>query len=69
MYDYFIQAQIQHIQNQAVQQNYQTLLNSMDKQAQMSYDTQYACCDAYHLQNQPEPIRCCVLGGFNASLR
>lgn len=62
MNEYFIQAQIQHTQNQAIQQNYQTLLNSMGKQAQMSYDTQYACCDAYHLRNQPEPIRCCVLG-------
>lgn len=65
----YLQAQIQQIQNQAMQQNYQALLTSMDKRAQLSYETQYACCDAYHLWNQPEQIRCCVLGGSNASFR
>lgn len=62
MYGY-LQAQIQYIQNQAMQQMYQDTLRSMDKQAQLSYETQYACCDAYHLRNQPDSIRCCVLSG------
>lgn len=61
MFDY-LPAQIQHIQNGMMAQNYQALLNSLDFRARLSYDTQYACCDAYHLRNQPENIRCCVLG-------
>lgn len=60
MYDY--QAQIQYIQNNAMRQNYEALLRSKDFQAQLSYGTQEACCDAFHLRNQPENIRCCVLG-------
>lgn len=58
----FLQVQIQYIQNQAMQQNYQALLRSKDFQRRRSYETQYACCDAYHLSWQPENIRCCVLG-------
>lgn len=58
-----VDAQIQFVQNEALKQRYETLLRSMDVRAQLSYDTQYACCDAYHLRNQPEAIRCCVLGG------
>lgn len=61
MYDY-LDAQIQQVYNNAITQNYQALLRSMDYRAQLLWDTQYACCDAYHLWNQPEPIRCCVLG-------
>lgn len=57
-----LDAQIQMIQNEAMKQRYETLLRSMGTQAQLSYNTQYACCDAYHLRNQPENIQCCVLG-------
>lgn len=59
---YNIQAQIQYVYNNALRQNYQALLASKDFQRRRSYQTQYACCDAYHLSNQPENIRCCVLG-------
>lgn len=58
----YLQAQIQYIQNQAIQRMYQDTLRSMDYQRKRSYETQYACCDAYHLSRQPENIRCCVLG-------
>lgn len=59
---YNIQAQIQQVYNNALKQNYQALLASKDFQRRRRYETQYACCDAYHLRNQPENIRCCVLG-------
>lgn len=58
----YLQAQIQQIHNQAMAQNYQALLRSKNFQRRRSYETQYACCGAYHLRNQPENIRCCVLG-------
>lgn len=61
MYDY-LQVQIQYVRNNALIQNYQALLRSKDFQRKRSYETQYACCDAYHLRYQPENIRCCVLG-------
>lgn len=55
-------AQIQQVCNNMLAQNYQVLLRSKDFQRRRSYETQYACCDAYHLRSQPENIRCCVLG-------
>lgn len=61
MYEYF-SAQIQQVWNNALRQNYQRALASVDYRRKRSYETQYACCDAYHLRNQPESIRCCVLG-------
>lgn len=56
-----LEVQIQQIKNQMLAQNYQALLRSKDFQRRRSYETQYACCDAYHLRYQPENIRCCVL--------
>lgn len=58
----FLAAQIQQIQNRVLQQNYQALLRSKDFQRRRTWETQAACCDAYHLRSQPENIRCCVLG-------
>lgn len=55
-------AQLQYIQNKALKQNYEALLRAMDCRRKRYYETQYACCDAYHLSRQPESIRCCVLG-------
>lgn len=60
MFDY-LSAQIQYVRNNTLMQLYQHELQSMDFRAQLSYNTQYACCDAYHLRSQPEHIRCCVL--------
>lgn len=57
-----LQAQIQYIRNDAFRQNAEALLRSKDFRHRRSYETQYACCDAYHLVNQPDRIRCCVLG-------
>lgn len=50
------------VQNSALAANYQALLKSVDYRMKRAWETQYACCDAYHLRNQPENIRCCVLG-------
>lgn len=58
-----LNAQIQYVRNQVLQQMYQDTLRSMDYRARLSYETQYACCDAYHLCGQPDYIRCCVLAG------
>lgn len=60
----YLPAQIQYIRNNMITQNYQALLRSKDFQRRRSYGVQYACCDAYHLRNQPDNIRCCVLGGY-----
>lgn len=57
-----LNAQIQRVWNNALTQNYQALLHSKDFQRKRLWETQYTCCDAYHLRNQPENIRCCVLG-------
>lgn len=62
MYDY-LQVQIQYVRNNALTQMYQSTLRSMDFRSQLSYATQAACCDAYHLRTQPDYIRCCVLSG------
>lgn len=61
MYDYY-SAQAQYIINNAIRNIYQQELASQDFRASLAYNTQYNCCDAYHLRNQPEAIRCCVLG-------
>lgn len=58
----YLPAQIQFVQNNMIRQNYQALLRSKDFQRRRSYETQHTCCDAYHLEYQPENIRCCVLG-------
>lgn len=62
MYDY-LQTQIQQVYNNAMSQNYQTLLRSMDYRMQLTWDTHYACCDAYHISHLPDYIKCnCMLG-------
>lgn len=61
MFEYF-PAQIQQVRNNMLVRNYQALLRSKDFRRKRSYETHYACCDAYHLSRQPENIRCCVLG-------
>lgn len=57
----YLPAQIQYVHNNMLMQNYQALLRSKDFQRRRSYETQYACCDAYHLKNYSDSIRCCVL--------
>lgn len=58
----YLPAQLQYIQNNVIQQNYKALLASLDFRRKRSYETQYACCDAYHISALPENIRCCLLG-------
>lgn len=58
----YLQAQFQYIQNDVLRHNFEALLRSKDFQARRFYETQNACCDAYHLKDYPDSIRCCVLG-------
>lgn len=51
----------QNILNDAIRQNYEAALQSADKRMQMAWETQSACCDAFHIQTMPEQIRCCML--------
>lgn len=51
----------QDILNDAMRQNYEAAVRSADTRMRLAWETQSACCDAFHVHTLPEQIRCCML--------